>query len=285
MRKLFFLTVVAGALLLHPVNLPAVSFDCSKNVGPVERAVCSDRRLSELDDRLAEAYRNALANSADRNGVKADQVKWLRSDRDRCRDTTCIEAAYMRRLSQLQTNAAQAGPASPSGSGTPGKSPATLQDRAAWRAILKWPAECENTFRDYARDKAGSGLKFHPLGGQRYLVEIECDRGAYQYVFMYMLFDEGTSSAKLLKLKQYDLQADGSATVAEEEDVAGLPEFDEKNKTLKIFSKARGLGDCGSLVTYGFGEGAANVIEARARACSDTVPKAGTNPESWKKLK
>jgi uncharacterized protein len=286
MRNILFLLTAAGVLLFHPLDLRATSFDCSKNLGPVEKAICSDKRLSGLDDQLADAYKRTLAAAADKNGVKAEQVKWLKSDRDRCRDNACIEAAYLRRLSQLQQPAqAQTQPAPAAKTGAPGKSPSTAKDREAWYAILKWPAECEESFRDISKDTAGSGLKFYPLSARKYLVEVLCDRAAYQEVFVFMLYDEETSSAKLLKLKQYDLNSDGSATVTEESEVAGMTEFNEKNKTLKIFAKARGLGDCGSLVTYGFDSGAATVVEARAQACSDNPSAAKADPEKWKKLK
>lgn len=79
----------------------AASFDCSKAATFAEQSICSNPRLSELDDQLAAVYRAALANSANPQSLKDVQSWWLTAKRDVCRDLHCLEAAYGQRIQEL----------------------------------------------------------------------------------------------------------------------------------------------------------------------------------------
>lgn len=77
------------------------SFDCAKAATNVELMVCDDQELSDLDVRLADAYRLARQSGQDRLAVKRDQVEWLRNVLGRCEDSQCVRDAYVARIQAL----------------------------------------------------------------------------------------------------------------------------------------------------------------------------------------
>jgi len=54
------LIAVAAALACMSAQSQAASFDCAKAAAKIEKAICSDKELSILDDRMAEAYKKRL---------------------------------------------------------------------------------------------------------------------------------------------------------------------------------------------------------------------------------
>ena len=84
------------AVLLDLVLIPstrAASFDCAKASTFVEKAICTDKQLSSLDDQLAGLYKAARAANVNAATVEADQKVWL-SSRDQCIDAACLKKAY-----------------------------------------------------------------------------------------------------------------------------------------------------------------------------------------------
>jgi len=55
------------------------SFDCTKETGAVEQAICGDPKLAELDQYIAQYFKVALAdlNATDAAALRADQRAWL----------------------------------------------------------------------------------------------------------------------------------------------------------------------------------------------------------------
>jgi uncharacterized protein len=78
----------------------AATFDCDKASTFVEKVICSDLRLTNLDDQLARLYKDALAASSNSGALKAEQKAWL-SSRNQCKDSDCIMKAYDDRISVL----------------------------------------------------------------------------------------------------------------------------------------------------------------------------------------
>ncbi|RZI43663.1 DUF1311 domain-containing protein [Herbaspirillum sp. HC18] len=78
------------------------SFDCAKASTNVEKAICADPKLAEMDAKVVEAYKNALAVAADKDAFKKVHANWRKNGRDACPDATCIAAAYQRRLAELK---------------------------------------------------------------------------------------------------------------------------------------------------------------------------------------
>src|SRR4051794_17667809 len=106
MRSLFAL--YAGLLLgvAAPNVAFAVSFDCNKAKTLVEHTICSDTELSTLDDQLAGRYSEAMRTTNDKETLRADQKKWLRTRND-CKDIDCLKEAYATRISDLGKYTAQ----------------------------------------------------------------------------------------------------------------------------------------------------------------------------------
>ncbi len=80
----------------------ATSFDCAKASTLVEKAICSDSQISNLDDLLMQTYKKAMSNSADKKSLKNDQLTWLKN-RNKCTDSDCIKNAYEERIKELAT--------------------------------------------------------------------------------------------------------------------------------------------------------------------------------------
>jgi uncharacterized protein len=91
------------ATLMCLVLMPwarAATFDCDKASTFVEKVICSDTRLTNLDDQLGRQYKDALAASSNNGALKAEQKAWL-SSRNQCKDSDCIMKAYNDRISVL----------------------------------------------------------------------------------------------------------------------------------------------------------------------------------------
>ena len=114
MIKYLLVAVVSYGFLFSGL-VSAASFDCAKASSPYEKAVCSNANLSSLDDQLALVYKDARAKSADPEGLKKDQIEWIKSTRQCSNDIGCIEKAYRTRITNLSapTTANTVQPAQP----------------------------------------------------------------------------------------------------------------------------------------------------------------------------
>lgn len=268
---------LAALLLLVPVTATSAGMDCAKAVSAVEKRICADPALLRADGEVAQAFAEALAASPDAGAVRAAQRQWL-ARRNACPDAACLAQSHAQRLRELRALAA----------GTAGRDAA---ERARLRAVLGWPEDCEQAFRELtAPDRNGTGsvgpgVEAHDLGDGRTLYCVLCDQAAYQSVFVVMLQETPGGPGTLLRFPLYD--RDG-ARVSRSEDtsLAGLPDFDATKKTLSVLYKARGLGDCGSHVVYAFPrQGAPTVLEARAKGCSDRPTRRDADIARWPLVK
>lgn len=109
--------------LLAALSLPAwlllwacaqgASFDCGKAANWVERALCDNPALGDLDERMVAAYQAAKGRATadrDRVALLATQRAWL-ADRNRCTTTVCLRRLYDGRIAAL------ASPIVPTGAG------------------------------------------------------------------------------------------------------------------------------------------------------------------------
>jgi uncharacterized protein len=87
----------------------AATFDCNKASNFVEKVLCSDSRLTSMDDQLGRLYKDALATASDYEALKTEQKDWL-SSRNQCKDSDCIMRAYSDRISALSAMTAPAKP-------------------------------------------------------------------------------------------------------------------------------------------------------------------------------
>jgi uncharacterized protein YecT (DUF1311 family) len=100
-RVVFFI-LGAFFLLLTAGNIHAASFDCNRATTLVEKLICADEALSQLDETLSWTYRKVLRSAPDPERIKREQTKWLRVVRDKCKDSACLEKEYRNRLAVLE---------------------------------------------------------------------------------------------------------------------------------------------------------------------------------------
>lgn len=98
MKKFIFIACFA-------VASPAwsTSFDCSKASTDIEKYICKDPELGQLDDIVAQNYKLLLGpefalSEADKKDVKDRQKFWLTEQRSACRTRTCLLASYRDRI-------------------------------------------------------------------------------------------------------------------------------------------------------------------------------------------
>lgn len=89
-------------VLIVPSVLLAASFDCVKSHTEVERIICSDTQLSDLDDQLSNAYHRVLDQAENKAETKGEQTQWLKDVRDKCSTAYSLVNAYRKRLRDLQ---------------------------------------------------------------------------------------------------------------------------------------------------------------------------------------
>ena len=80
----------------------SASFDCSRSFDAVERLVCSNKVISELDDTLSIAYKKAHDVAKDKSALKISQRSWIKDTRDQCADQACLRLVYLKRIRELQ---------------------------------------------------------------------------------------------------------------------------------------------------------------------------------------
>ena len=111
----------AVALLLFTAKpLWAADFDCSLATTAIEKQICADNTLNELDAALGVAYRNyqlwelnklqtlhtgEYSSYAEyevwQKGVKAGQRRWLKEVRNACTTPECLAKVYRARIAEL----------------------------------------------------------------------------------------------------------------------------------------------------------------------------------------
>ncbi len=77
------------------------SFDCAKASSTAERMICSSNELAQADVQLAQVYKAALGNTADKAALKKEQAAWLKNQRNICTDANSMLKVYQERISQL----------------------------------------------------------------------------------------------------------------------------------------------------------------------------------------
>ncbi|HIE0192105.1 TPA: lysozyme inhibitor LprI family protein [Serratia marcescens] len=81
----------------------AASFDCNKAVSNVEKMICSDHKLSRLDDYLSQNYKIAMGPDmpeGSKSKIRKSQIDWF-DKRNACADTQCIAEMYSKQIDYL----------------------------------------------------------------------------------------------------------------------------------------------------------------------------------------
>ena len=96
-----FVRVVSLLLLVMCVSAAqAVSFDCQKAKTFIEKAICQNPDLSQLDDELGSLYQLALTDNKNPAVFKKQQLGWLKQ-RDTCQTVECVKKSYKQRIATL----------------------------------------------------------------------------------------------------------------------------------------------------------------------------------------
>ncbi len=156
----------------------------------------------------------------------------------------------------------------------------TAGDRAAWHALLHWPANCERGWK--ATGEPGAGMELMPAGGGRDLVAVECYPGAYQGDALLYLASPSAGPVGPLSLQVYEDPGNGDPKRTASSTILGVLDFTKSTGTLTIFDKFRGLGDCGIFATYRLRGSRLVLTAARAKTTCDG--KAPFSPQKWSKL-
>ena len=99
MNKALFLL---ASLVLSVDLASAAAFDCAKAATHVEKAICANPELSQLDIHLHSYYLSAMYELEESKAcLKTDQLQWLKTVRNVCKDNACLKTAYLNRLSEL----------------------------------------------------------------------------------------------------------------------------------------------------------------------------------------
>lgn len=97
---MFIRVFTTAALALFVTQAQAVSFDCQKAKTFVEKAICQNQELSDLDDELRVQYDTALTDNKNPAAFKKQQLKWLKQ-RDTCQTVDCLKKSYNQRIKAL----------------------------------------------------------------------------------------------------------------------------------------------------------------------------------------
>ena len=116
-KRLVLISFALAALLAFPAILvktaPALgaSFDCAKASTEIERAICGDAALSELDSALGAAYLEARSIPRIKDEVTKEQRKWIKTRNESCQGeqlkshvslAACLQTQTMLRVMELR---------------------------------------------------------------------------------------------------------------------------------------------------------------------------------------
>lgn len=170
----------------------------------------------------------------------------------------------------------------PSGILNPNQSGYSMADRLTWYEKLQWSKECESDFR-LASDHEQGGLAFYKISDKQYLTRVDCYLAAYQkgMIFMLVTIDGQNISGGQLEKQIYNSETKTVAISTENDgQFLGLDSFDVTTKLLTIYTKARGVGDCGSRTTYAVQSDALVLIKEEYQSCEDADEFHLKNPDA-----
>ena len=87
-------------ILLISSNLYSASFNCKKAGTFIEHTICGDDELSQLDEDLSAAYKQARENG-NKSQIKKEQIAWIKKERNKCQSIACLRDSYTSRIGEL----------------------------------------------------------------------------------------------------------------------------------------------------------------------------------------
>jgi hypothetical protein len=151
-------------------------------------------------------------------------------------------------------------------------------DRDSWHARLHWSVDA-CPLQSPAPEQ--SGVSERPLARGASLIQVECERWAYQGTSLLYVHD--ASGDTPLTLAQFESPAPGTRSRYASPLVVGDISVDARGQTLRVLRKYRGIGDCGQYLAYRLAGRSAQLKTLRVRECPDEP--AELSPEHWPRVK
>jgi hypothetical protein len=111
----------------------------------------------------------------------------------------------------------------------------------------------------------------YPLNNREYLVEILCFLGAYQGNYQYFLYTVKGQGVEIkpLSFQEFSKDKTDKFKLKDSRSIGGVPSYDEESKILTVYTKGRGLADCGSLAQYKWEDTKFKLLEYRIKEKCD----------------
>lgn len=90
-------------LILTAGLCQGASFDCKKSNTPVEKMICFDPSLSQLDEEMRAAYDQVKLDPLRRQELWETQKYWRNFRRNPCGSPECIKNSYLERIEELRS--------------------------------------------------------------------------------------------------------------------------------------------------------------------------------------
>lgn len=143
----------------------AASFDCAKASAPTEKMICQNPKISKLDDRLSEVYKEVRKADA---SVVEEQKSWLKDARA-CKDEKCLENTYGIRVEELENRLAKLSQVKPQGNPQPATQVAGTDSELAWcTAFLSVYARATNDMQTMEQNYKNLYSKLGVRAGNTY---------------------------------------------------------------------------------------------------------------------
>ncbi|WLH34265.1 lysozyme inhibitor LprI family protein [Pseudomonas sp. FP2196] len=108
--------IVSACALLFIQHVAAAGMDCTKASNVVEKTICANTGLYELDTQMGEVYRQLMKASVEtRPQLKGTQRLWLKTRNECAEDISCLDQRYRERLKSLQAQWTEAVAHQPTG--------------------------------------------------------------------------------------------------------------------------------------------------------------------------
>lgn len=99
-KRIFRSIPMVFAIFFFSANTGAASFNCARVVSAIEKFICLDYRISDMDSDLARIYERERLTSTRNSSIQASQRTWV-AMRNRCTSFACVRDAYLDRISEL----------------------------------------------------------------------------------------------------------------------------------------------------------------------------------------
>lgn len=234
------------ALLSTPVSAhsgtgvdkqPGPSFDCTKVTGGIEKAICDNSELSQLDFDLGKAYK--VAKAIDPN-IKHEQRLWIKQ-RNKCKgkkQQACLKKNYLSRTETLQQTVERGI-----------KLPAGWENFHLSRWLKVFNKTCSADWVDET-DQHDRLVDRTELNNTSELLALGCSLAAYQdshLVYLLTKYKDGVYAKQIIFLRPF-YKDDWKVALTDK--MIGYLKFYEKDQTLRALRSYTGAGTCGYIVSY-----------------------------------